>query len=205
MPIETIAAYVTALSAELRYDRALARRVCAEVEDHLLQAARDHGERAAIERFGVLAKIARDFAATSYHRQLHSAVLAAGTLVILAFSVMEARWVLYGALHLRVAPTLLALIDRDAFLAGGLFTGFALIAASVWRPLRTSFALTGACCICVLSIVAVDLWATILRTTALHGAAVGPALLACTLEGALGIALVARLRGIAEARRRASA
>lgn len=205
MPIETIPAYVAALSAELRYDRALARRVCAEVEDHLLQAARDHGERAAIERFGAPAKIAGDFAATSYRRQLRSAALAAGTLVVLSFVVMEARLAWYGALHLRLAPTLLALIDRDAFLAGGLFTGFALIGALAWQPLRTSLALTGACCICVLSIVAVDLWATILRTNVLPGAAAGPALLACTLEGALGIALIARLRGIAAARRRTSA
>jgi len=65
-----IADYLDRLDGELRLQRAPRRRLLAEVEDHLRSSALETGadvceaERAAVERFGAAATVARGFAHT---------------------------------------------------------------------------------------------------------------------------------------------
>jgi hypothetical protein len=71
---ETVAAYLDRLDAEFRFDVRLARRVRAEVEDHLWEAVADSGaadaESQAVATFGDPRELAREYAAASVRSQL---------------------------------------------------------------------------------------------------------------------------------------
>jgi hypothetical protein len=123
-----VAEYLDTLTAELRFDLQLSRRVRQEVEDHLLDAigddmGRDPSEaaRLAIARFGDPRKIARQYAPLSLLQQARRV----GGILILAIAailvLMKGRGALYGLLQWRLnadwlgISTLGAAIDRYAF------------------------------------------------------------------------------------------
>ncbi|QOZ30497.1 hypothetical protein [Bradyrhizobium sp. CCBAU 53421] len=99
-----IAKYVEALGRELSFDRALARRVCEEVEEHLRESAerqpgsdRMEAERRAIERFGPAKTIAAQFAATSLLKQSRAVGPIVPLIVLGVFIAMKSRVAWYGA------------------------------------------------------------------------------------------------------------
>jgi hypothetical protein len=124
---DPIADYVAALSRELRFDPSLSRRVCAEVEDHLREAAADgasaDAENEAVARFGSPYAIARQFAAPSLARQTKGVGYGMVLVVLGSYLAMAGRLAWYLALDWRVgndAPLAAlrpatVLIDRYAF------------------------------------------------------------------------------------------
>jgi hypothetical protein len=105
----------------------LSRRVCAEVEDHLREAAADRtgadAENEAVARFGSPGAIARQFAAPSLIRQTKGVGYGMVLVVLCSYLAMAGRLAWYIALDWRVgndAPlaalrTVTVLIDRYAF------------------------------------------------------------------------------------------
>lgn len=126
---DLIGNYLAALSRELRFDPSLSRRICAEVEDHLREAAADGTgadadvEGEAIARFGSPYAIARQFAAPSLIRQTRGVGYGMVLVVLGSYLAMAGRLAWYIALDWRVgndAPlaalrTVTVLIDRYAF------------------------------------------------------------------------------------------
>jgi len=123
-----VAEYLDALTAELRFDLPLSRRVRQEAEDHLLDAIGDdaggdpsEAARLAIGRFGDPRKIARQYAPLSLLQQARRV----GGIVILAIAaillLMKGRGALYDLLQWRLnadwlgISTVGAAIDRYAF------------------------------------------------------------------------------------------
>jgi hypothetical protein len=140
-PRGPVADYLAALGRELAFDPALARRVCNEVEDHLVEAvtcdppeAAEPGsmaERRAIDRFGDPRDIAAAYRAASLSLRTRST--AGFMMLALAgiFLAMKARVAWYGMVHWEAGDDLKALaglvlpFDRYAFL---LATGLGLAA-----------------------------------------------------------------------------
>ena len=124
---DPIAEYVAVLSRELRFDPSLSRRVCAEVEDHLREAAADgagaDAESEAVARFGSPYAVARQFAAPSLTRQTKGVGYGMVLVVLCSYLAMAGRLAWYSALDWRIgndAPltalrTVTILIDRYAF------------------------------------------------------------------------------------------
>jgi hypothetical protein len=124
---DPIANYVAALSRELQFDPSLSRRVCAEVEDHLREAAANGAgadvEGEAVARFGSPYAIARQFAAPSLIRQARGVGYGMVLVVLSSYLAMAGRLAWYVAVNWRVssdAPpaalrTVTLLIDRYAF------------------------------------------------------------------------------------------
>lgn len=116
--------YVVALGRELSFDRALARRVCAEIGDHLRESAEadpawpaEEAERRAIARFGSWRDIAGQFTADAVHRQTKRTWLALLAAVFATFLAMRLRTVWLEGMDDPVS-SLAPLIDRYAFVAG---------------------------------------------------------------------------------------
>lgn len=133
-----IAAYVEALGRELSFDRALARRVCAETEDHLREAAEtdpawpaEEAERRAVARFGSWRDIAAQFTENAVHRQANRTWLILLTAVFATFLAMRLRvmWLEGGD---DAVSFLAPLIDRYAFAAA------TAVAAIGWWVARRS-------------------------------------------------------------------
>jgi len=149
-----IADYLAALSRELRFDPALSRRVCAEVEDHLRDAAAAgtgaDRERAAVARFGAPGILARQFAAPALLRQARGAGYGAALAVLCSFLAMEFRlawyvasgWPLGDDRALATIRTVALSIDRSAF-ALAVIAGLGGLAYG--RRARIAAALDGAC------------------------------------------------------------
>jgi len=121
-----VADYLDALARELSFDRALSRRVHAEVEDHLREAAaaRPGGpspdnQRHVIAEFGDPGELAMSYMSASLLSQMRRAAGATLLAVIAIFVAMEARIAWYGLLdwksdpHWLTAPGLW--LDRWAF------------------------------------------------------------------------------------------
>jgi hypothetical protein len=213
-----IARYLASLERELGYDRALARRVRCEAEDHLSEAiAADSGcdaERRAIERFGEPSEIAARFACSSLRRQrkvLATTFLAA---VVLVFLAMKVRLAAVGPANgafahdprLAAAAAAVLAIDRCTF-------WFAIVAgAGAWvhairapmpavldaafrRWLRVSFILSSLATAGVLASIAADAFLASARL-AVGAAQRSPLVLLATLgiEVGLGTILVAAIR-----------
>lgn len=126
-----IADYVDALTREMSFDRALARRVRTEVEDHLWQAATDgpggpspETQWRAIVNFGGPRELARQYVAASLLAQMRRVA----TFVLLSLScifvVMKGRTAWYGVVQWEPDQNLQALsavglpVDRYAYLLG---------------------------------------------------------------------------------------
>ncbi|MBV9565674.1 MAG: hypothetical protein JOY90_35260 [Bradyrhizobium sp.] len=132
---EPIADYAGALTRQLGFDAALARRVRAEIEDHLFEAADELGgpspdnQRSAIARFGDADELARHLLADCLLARAQRVGLLCALAVIGLFAAMEIRLAWYGFMRWESGATLQALsavalpIDRYAFFVA---IGFAL-------------------------------------------------------------------------------
>ena len=149
--------YVAALCRELDFDRALARRLASEVEDHLRDAAEadpswpsPEAERRAVERFGLGREIAAQFAVDAVDRQARRTWAMLGVTVVVTFIAMRLRvaWLDDGAIS-ALAP----LIDRYAFIAA------LAVGVTAWFAFRKSLA---ALAVCVIGLV-VSIGAGIVR------------------------------------------
>jgi len=123
-----ISAYLATLSDRLSFDRALARCVVQEVEDHLYETveadpARDRrdAERRAIENFGDADVLAAQFAAVALSRRTRrtSVVLVLAIVAVLVLMKLRVAW--YVAMQWSIAEDMRALaalvvqVDRVAF------------------------------------------------------------------------------------------
>jgi hypothetical protein len=132
---EPIADYADALARQLGFDDALARRVRAEIEDHLFEATDELGgpspdnQRSAIARFGDADELARHLLADCLLARAQRVGLLCALAVIGLFAAMEIRLAWYGFMRWEADAALQALsavalpIDRYAFFVA---IGFAL-------------------------------------------------------------------------------
>src|ERR1043166_3975217 len=123
-----ISAYLDSLATALSFDRALARTVRDEVEDHLRQAiAADRtavgieAEQRAIAEFGDPHVIAAQFAVVSLAKQTRRAGVAVILVIAAVFTAMKARVAWYTAMQwtmsddMRAIGGIVGLIDRYSF------------------------------------------------------------------------------------------
>jgi hypothetical protein len=124
----------------LSFDPGLARRLRAEVEDHLHEAAADradpHGENGlaeVIRAFGDPRAFARQFLATALLSLARRAAAVTALAVVGMFGAMEARAVWYGwvdwpaSVHVQAANAIGHPIDRFAFALAAAFALSALV------------------------------------------------------------------------------
>jgi hypothetical protein len=144
---EPIADFGSAVARELSFDPRLARRLRAEVEDHLHEAVADrvdpHGENRLTEvmcAFGDPQAFARLFLATALLSLARRGAAVTALAVIAMFGAMEARAAWYGWVnwpvsdHVRAANAIGHPVDRFAF---ALAAAFALIALAYVITRRT--------------------------------------------------------------------
>lgn len=129
-----IDAYVEALRREFDFDRDLARRMAAEVEAHLRDAAEadpswpsPDAERRAIERFGLARDLAAEFARDAVERQVRRTWIALLVTVAVTFVAMRLRVIWLGDVG-DTLSVLAPLIDRYAFIAA-----LGIAAVGWWR------------------------------------------------------------------------
>jgi len=133
-PREPIADFGSAVARELSFDPRLARRLRAEVEDHLHEALADrgdpHGENRLAEvmcAFGDPQAFARQFLATALLSLARRAAAVTALAVIGMFGAMEARAAWYGWVnwpvsdHVRAANAIGHPVDRFAFALAAAF------------------------------------------------------------------------------------
>jgi hypothetical protein len=216
MAPQTVDEYLRVLDGELRFDRRLARRVRAEVEDHLCEAAEVHGERAALARFGAPHELAAQFAAVSLSKRARFSALWGVISIVAAFALMEARLRWYAVHHWQATQGLAIAIDRYAFLAGGAAALTGLICLLAWRAVgshvfeRTSLLwsvlLSAAATTCALAALIADACITALRIAhAPWSTASTLPLIACLVECALAVLLVLYLQRVRASIRKAAA
>lgn len=136
--------YLSELDRRLAFDARLSERVCAEVEDHLREAAaaqsgkpHDEAERYAVARFGTPRELAARFAddaVTGAARRTWLVLAGATVCVLLA---MRLRRMLLDAATFDAAP-LAAFLDRYAFLAA---VGLGIAGCLIWRATQRHGAL----------------------------------------------------------------
>jgi hypothetical protein len=127
-PRERIAEFGSAVARELSFDPRLARRLHAEVEDHLHEALADrgdpHGENRLAEvmcAFGDPRAFARQFLATAMLSLARRAAVVTALAVVGMFGAMEARAAWYGWVnwpasdHVHAANAIGHPVDRFAF------------------------------------------------------------------------------------------
>ena len=151
----TVRDYLVSLSRELRVGPLRRRRILAEVEDHLREAAARDGEEAAIDRFGPVEEVASRLNRQWRVRTRLAAVAALGGVALVFFSVQglmdgilppapwpedaipsSLAWQSRAAEGLVLVALLLALAALagrgwSAALVGGALVALALAAASV--------------------------------------------------------------------------
>ncbi len=133
-PREPIADFGSAVARELSFDPRLARRLRAEVEDHLHEAVTEradpHGEKALAEAmcaFGEPRAFARQFLAAALLSLARRAAAVTALAVIGMYGAMEARPAWYGWVnwpasdHVRAANAILLPLDRFAFVLAAAF------------------------------------------------------------------------------------
>jgi hypothetical protein len=138
-PREPIADFGSTVARELSFDPRLARRLRAEVEDHLREALADrgdpHGENRLAEvtcAFGDPRAFARQFLATAMLSLARRAAAVTALAVVGMFGAMEARAVWYGWMnwpvsdHVRAANAIGHPVDRFAFALAAAFALSAL-------------------------------------------------------------------------------
>src|SRR6516225_7944956 len=138
-PREPIADFGSAVARELSFDPRLARRLRAEVEDHLHEALADrgdpHGENGLAEvmcAFGDPQAFARQFLATALLSLARRAAAVTALAVVGMFGAMEARAAWYGWVnwpvsdHVRAANAIGHPVDRFAFVLAAAFALSAL-------------------------------------------------------------------------------
>jgi hypothetical protein len=138
-PREPIADFGSAVARELSFDPRLARRLRAEVEDHLHQAAADradpNGDNGLAEvmcAFGNPKAFAQQFLATALLSLARRAAAVTALAVVGTFGAMEIRAVWYGWVnwpasdHVRAANAIGHPVDRFAFALAAAFALSAL-------------------------------------------------------------------------------
>ena len=160
--------YVNVLGRELSFDRGLSRRVRAEIEDHLREAAEadpawpaEEAERHAVVRFGDWRDIAGQFTADAVNRQSKRPWLALLAAVFATFLAMRLRmmWLEGGEeAVLALAP----LIDRYAFVLG------VATAAAGWWLFRHSLLPIVICIAALAASIAAGILRTDLLAAPLH-------------------------------------
>jgi len=138
-PREPIADFGSAVARELSFDPRLARRLRAEVEDHLHEALADrgdpHGESRLAEvmcAFGDPRAFAQQFLATALLSLARRAAAVTALAVVGMFGAMEIRAVWYGWVnwpasdHVRAANAIGHPLDRFAFVLAAAFALSAL-------------------------------------------------------------------------------
>ena len=138
-PHEPVADFGSAVARELSFDPRLARRLRAEVEDHLHEAlanrADPHGEKRLAEvmrEFGDPQAFARQFLATALLSLARRTAAVTALAVIGMFGAMEARAAWYGWVnwpasgHVRAANAIGHPVDRVAFVLAAAFALSAL-------------------------------------------------------------------------------
>ena len=138
-PREPIADFGSAVARELSFDPRLARRLRAEVEDHLHEAVADGADPQDENRlaevmcaFGDPRAFARQFLATALLSLARRAAAMTALAVIGMFGAMEARAVWYGWVnwpvsgHVRAANAIGHPVDRVAFVLAAAFALSAL-------------------------------------------------------------------------------
>src|SRR5262249_42588783 len=150
-PPGPIADYGADVARELRFDPQLARRVRAEVEDHLLDALAERGgadsvdaQQEAIRAFGAASEIARAFVPSALQSLARRTAVLTALAVIGVFIVMYARvaWYLWVAWpagdEARAAGQIGLPIDRVAF-ALAFLAALAALASMIARPAPARF------------------------------------------------------------------
>jgi hypothetical protein len=138
-PRESIADFGSAVARELSFDPRLARRLRAEVEDHLHEALADCSSpqcekrsAEAMRAFGDPRAFARQFLATAMLSLARRAAAVTALAVVGMFGAMEARAAWYGWLnwpvsdHVRAANAIGRPVDRFAFALAAVFALSAL-------------------------------------------------------------------------------
>jgi hypothetical protein len=129
-PREPIADFGSAVARELSFDPRLARRLRAEVEDHLHATLADRGENQLAEvicAFGGPRAFARQFLAIAMLSLARRAAAATALAVVGTFGAMEARAAWYGWVnwpasdHVRTANAIGHPVDRFAFALAAAF------------------------------------------------------------------------------------
>ena len=131
-----VADYLAAVSRELDFDPALARRVRDEVEDHLWQAVDDRGgpsienQLRAINNFGEARELARGYVAASLLSRVR--YVGAGVLITAAtvYLAMKARGAWYVWMHWELGADL-ASVTAVALLIDRYATKLAIVAALI--------------------------------------------------------------------------
>ena len=126
---DPVSAYLDAVRNELRFDQALAARVCAEVRDHVDDALREmsagrpdpQAEVRAVQRFGDPREFAAAFAPVAIRRLERRTVMLLGAVLTAVFAMMELRTRILAATHRlpdwQHGATVAALtLDQTAFL-----------------------------------------------------------------------------------------
>jgi hypothetical protein len=173
LPREPIADFGNVVARELSFDPRLARRLRAEVEDHLHEAVADradpHGEKRLAEvmcAFGDPHAFARQFLATALLSLTRRAAAVAALAVIGMFGAMEARAAWYGWVnwpvsgHVRTANAIGHPVDRFAFVLAAAFALSALAYVITRRAparLHATFGWEIGCCIRLSAVVALAL------------------------------------------------
>ena len=138
-PREPITEFGSAVARELSFDPRLARRLRAEVEDHLHEALTDHADRHGENRlaevmcaFGDPQAFARQFLSTALLSLARRAAAVTALAVVGMFGAMEARAAWYGWVnwpvsdHVRAANAIGHPLDRFAFALAAAFALSAL-------------------------------------------------------------------------------
>jgi hypothetical protein len=122
-----VADYLDALAHELSFDIALSRRVCAEIEDHLWQAADGclsvESQQRAVANFGDPSDLARQYMTTSLLAQVRRVGFAMIGASVAIYVAMKARVVWYALMQWEAnadwefVRTIGLAIDRCGFLA----------------------------------------------------------------------------------------
>lgn len=213
---DLISDYLDALTRELSFDPALARRMREEAEDHLREAvasdpmgATIETERRAISRFGSQRDIAAQCALPSLVKQAKNVGAAAPLIAISVLVTMKSRIVWYGATpqpigddpYLDNIRAIISSIDRYAFWAALLIAAcgcaymslarMTQITGMTWRnPLRQSLFL---CAAAVVITVASDTALTALKLFQLGwSSSIFVPVLTIGVEIALAVILVIR-------------
>lgn len=192
--LETIGAYLDALARELRFDAALSRRICAEVEDHLLEAAEACDEREAIARFGKPRELAVQLATVSFSSASRSVASSSVLVVIAMFFLMQGRLAWYAAVHVHPALGLGAMIDRSTFWLGITAAVIAFAFGWLWR--HCSLLLSSVTTVCVVAMVLTDACVALGRITLfpLWSASAFVVLASVLVEAVLTAVLVVHVR-----------
>jgi hypothetical protein len=182
-PADPIAEYGAAITRDLRFDAALARRVRAEAEDHLLEALNESGEPPssaaaldAIRAFGDPHELAKAFVPIVLQSLARRAAVLMALAVIVSFAAMRARTFWYGWVQwqageqLRAASAIGLPADKAAFAIAFAFALIALIYTLTRRApprLHASFSQEIGRCIALGAIALVALLGAIAADTTL--------------------------------------